>query len=117
MKMEKLKKDIYNLRIAIIPIILCVIIMQITLGTICPLKGLIGIPCPACGLTHATIYLLTGNFEKAIQANPTVFLWLTTIMLFIVDRYIHKLKIKVFPYIFIITGSITIIWYIFKYFL
>lgn len=115
--MEKLKKDIYNLRFAIPIIILCIILMQSILGTVCPLKGITGIPCPACGLTHASIYLLTGRFEQSFNSNPTAILWIITICLFIIDRYIHKLKIDIFPYIFIITIVITIVWYILKYLL
>ena len=65
------------------------------------------------GLTHATIYLLKGNFKMAMQANPTVFLWVIVLTLFFVDRYIHKLKIKIFPYLFIIASIITIAWYLF----
>lgn len=109
-----LKKDLYNLRFAIIPLIIFCIIMQTVFKTVCLLKAFTGIDCPACGLTHATVYLVTGRFQQAIDSNPTVFLWLITIFLFCFDRYIHNLKIKVFPLFFIITGITTIIWYCFK---
>ena len=69
-----LKKDLYNLRFAIIPLIIYCFIMQICFGTICPMKAFTGISCPACGLTHATIYLVTGRWQKAFESNPTVLL-------------------------------------------
>jgi hypothetical protein len=106
-----LKKDLYNARFAILLIIIYWIIMQTIFGTVCPLKAFIGITCPACGLTHATIYLLTLNFKQAFNSNPTVLLWLITLIFFTFDRYIHKLKFKIFPYLFIIVGIITIVWY------
>lgn len=106
-----LKKDLYNIRFAIILIILYCVFMQLQFGTVCPLKGFLGINCPACGLTHATLYLITGRIDLAIQSNPTVFLWLPIIFLWILDRYIYRLKIKIFPILFIIPGLVTIIWY------
>jgi hypothetical protein len=109
--MSLLKKDLYNIRFALIILIIYCIFMQINFGSICPLKGFLNISCPACGLTHATISLFTLNFKKAIYYNPTVFIWIPTIILWAIDRYIHNIKIKPFPYLFIITGIITVIWY------
>lgn len=112
-----IKKDLYNIRFAIIPLIIYCIIMQIVFGTVCPLKAFTGISCPACGLTRATIHLVTGNFKEAMLLNPTVFLWLTIIVLFVIDRYIYKLKIKIFPHCFIIVALITIFWYFINIFM
>jgi hypothetical protein len=91
--------------------------MQFIFGTVCPLKAFTNISCPACGLTHATIYLFMGNLKKALSYNLTVIIWLPTILLFILDRYIHKLKIDIFPFFFILAGLITIIWYFVKIFI
>ncbi len=109
-----LKKDLYNIRFAIFTLMVYGIFMQIQFHTICPFKALTGFPCPACGLTHATIYVFMGEFSKAFSANPTVLLWLITIFLFALDRYIYSLKIKIFPYFFILVGIITIVWYCFS---
>ena len=106
-----LKKDLYAMRFAILIFIVYSIFMQIQFHTICPFKALTDFPCPACGLTHATIYLFTGNFRMAFSANPTVLLWLTIIFLFGWDRYIHPLNMKMFPYGFIVVGIITFAWY------
>lgn len=109
--MSLVKKDLYNMRFAILVILLYAIIMQYTFGTVCPLKAFFKIDCPACGLTHATIYLLQGRWHDSLVANPTCILWLSGIGLFIIDRYIHPLRIKPFPYLFIIIGIITLVWY------
>lgn len=109
-----LKKDLYKMRYAIILIFIYCVFMQIKFGTVCYLKAFTGIRCPACGLTHATIYLITGRWKDAFMANPTVLLWLSCIALFFIDRYIYKLKIKIFPYFFIVVGIITFIWYVFS---
>ncbi len=109
-----LKKDIYNLRYALIIIFVYCFVMQFFCGTVCPFKAFLNIDCPACGMTRATIYLLTGNFRKSMEYNPTTFFWLISIFSFLIDRYVKKLKIRPFPLLFIISGVITISWYILK---
>ncbi len=110
--MNKLITDIKNMKIVIIVLIIYFIIMQLVFGSICPFMAIFKVRCPGCGLTHATIYLFTGRFNAAFNTNPNVLLWITSILLFFIDRYIINLKIKVFPYIFIIVSIINLIWYV-----
>src|SRR3978361_1236161 len=39
----------------------------------CPLAGVLGIPCPGCGLTRATLALLHGDVRGAFHLHPMVF--------------------------------------------
>ena len=39
----------------------------------CPLASLLGIPCPGCGLTRATLALLHGQLGAAYALHPLVF--------------------------------------------
>lgn len=109
-----LKKDLYQIRFALIPIIIYLVLMQFFFGTVCPIKAFLHVDCPGCGLTHATVYLFMGRFSESFSANPTAILWVVSIILFIIDRYFYKLKINPFPLLFIITGLITIVWYFIK---
>ena len=109
-----IKEDLYRIRFAIIPLIIYVVLTNIFFGTMCPFKIITGYPCPACGLTHATIHLITGNFSLAIQDNPTVFIWIPYIVLCFINRYIYKLKLKLFPAGLILVCILTLLWYIFK---
>ncbi len=36
----------------------------------CPLKGLAGIPCATCGMTHAFVHLAHGDLRLALAASP-----------------------------------------------
>jgi hypothetical protein len=36
----------------------------------CPLKGLAGIPCATCGMTHAFVHLAHGDLALAVGASP-----------------------------------------------
>ncbi len=38
-------------------------------GWPCPVKGALGIPCPGCGLTRATVSLLRGEFAASFGAH------------------------------------------------
>lgn len=113
--MEKLKEDFCKYWHIILIILLYLIFMQIFFGQICPIRIFLHTDCPGCGLTHATIYMFTGQLDKAFQANYTVFLWWGLIALFFIDRYIYKFKINILPIFFIIVCSITILRYLFKF--
>jgi hypothetical protein len=36
----------------------------------CPLRGLTGIPCATCGMTHAFVHLAHGEVGAALAASP-----------------------------------------------
>ena len=40
---------------------------------LCPSAALLGIPCPGCGLTRATLALVHGDFAAALRFHPLVF--------------------------------------------
>ena len=39
---------------------------------LCPMAGSLGIPCPGCGLTRATLALLRGDVGTALHFHPLV---------------------------------------------
>ena len=39
---------------------------------LCPSAGMLGLPCPGCGLTRATLLLLQGEVRAALALHPLV---------------------------------------------
>jgi len=39
----------------------------------CPMAGVLGVPCPGCGLTRATFALVHGDVHGALHLHPLVF--------------------------------------------
>jgi hypothetical protein len=37
---------------------------------VCPLRGIAGIPCATCGMTHAFVFLARGDLALAVGASP-----------------------------------------------
>ena len=50
-------------------------------GWACPFKALFGIPCPGCGLTTATDYLLHGQFSNSLHTHAFAPLFLGAFIL------------------------------------
>ena len=38
----------------------------------CPMAGVLGVPCPGCGLTRATLALARGDLRGALHLHPLV---------------------------------------------
>lgn len=52
-------------------------------GWSCPFYALLGIPCPGCGLTTATVHLLKGDWHGAMQLHafaPVLVIVMTLIL-------------------------------------
>jgi uncharacterized protein DUF2752 len=39
----------------------------------CPLASVLGVPCPGCGLTRATLAMAHGDLSHALELHPLVF--------------------------------------------
>lgn len=50
--------------------------------SVCPVKQVFGLPCPACGSTHAVIHIFEGHFREAFLCNPLGFIIAAGLILF-----------------------------------
>lgn len=67
---EKIKYYIKNYGLAILLIIISMKVLNTIFGQVCLSKIFFGIPCPACGMTRAFLYLLQGRFLDSFHMNP-----------------------------------------------
>lgn len=86
--MKRFKTDLWENRAAIVIIVVYLSLMQIMFNEVCPLKLLIGIPCPGCGLTRGCMSFLMMQWQQSIAYNPVSVLWMVAIVYFLIERYI-----------------------------
>lgn len=51
-------------------IVACVTLAHVFGVVLCPMKRILGVPCPTCGLTRAFVSLLHGNVGEAFAIQP-----------------------------------------------
>lgn len=113
---KRVLKDIKEYKWTLLILAVVLILLQLIFGDVCPIKILLGIPCPGCGLTHGCIYVVTFRWKRAWESNPVSFLWVLTIMLIISYRYVFVRKSWLVQGAIIITGLVTITRYILVFF-
>lgn len=79
------------LRFFRITILIIFLIIALVFG--CPILKLFNFTCPACGVTHAWIYLLNGKIVSAFRSNP-MFIPLSIMFFRIIFCDIRNVKIK-----------------------
>ncbi len=76
-----------------LPLLLCLpvlILLQLAFGTICLLRAAIGVPCPACGLTRATLLLASGHPFLSFHMHPLLILVIMGVLYAFYTRYLSK---------------------------
>lgn len=86
-------KDIKLFYKAAIIIMLYLCLMEWCFHSTCLVRGLIGFPCPGCGMTRATVLLFTGHITEAMQMHPMVIAIIGWFLLFFYFRYIKEKRL------------------------
>jgi hypothetical protein len=66
------KRDWVELRFFVGLALIAFVVGEVGGISTCPTAGLFGVPCPSCGLTRATVALLTGRWREALGFHPLV---------------------------------------------
>lgn len=69
----RVKKDITELKWAIIAVIAYFVLSQKFWDSVCPMVYITGFPCPSCGLTRAGLAVLHLDFAKAWNMHPFIY--------------------------------------------
>ena len=87
------------------------IIAQLVTGTTCFIKSTIGVPCPGCGMTRATLELLSGDIPAALHYHPLVLIFYPAIVsLFLLWKFCresHPKAVTAFAMIFVAVLIVT----------
>ncbi|MCF7927104.1 MAG: DUF2752 domain-containing protein [Candidatus Izimaplasma sp.] len=78
----------YGWLISVLLIYLIYFLIIHPMSEICIVKIITGLPCPFCGITRASLHLLTFQFAGAFYYHPLVFL-LPFVVLIVSLRHIH----------------------------
>lgn len=121
--MENLKKNIRRISkniwrdvsknyIVIIVIALYIVVASMIFDNICPSKIFLKLPCPGCGLTRASLSILTGHFAAALKYNATAYLWVVGIAFAMIQKYVLEKKFKFMNMYWIVSFVITILYFV-----
>lgn len=76
-------------------------------GSICLIRGVIGVPCPSCGMSRAITEVINGDIIKAFKFHPLF--WLPFVVMFFLI-----FKRKYFKFILIIAITLLMTVYILR---
>ena len=107
----RLRKDLHQIRYALLIILVYCLFTQLTFHTVCPFAILTGMACPACGLTRAGILLLCGQFVAAADANFMIYFWVPYFIYLVVFRYLLERRPPFMFFLCSVLCSATILYY------
>lgn len=85
---QYLKQDIQAYYKGVLWVLVYLCGANLLFGSVCPGVLMTGLPCPACGLTKAGIYLITMQFQRAWVMNPVIYVIGLFLLYFVICRYI-----------------------------
>lgn len=91
---KRIWKDLNHYKWGILFFLIYYVLVKKIFHAYCPVVIVSGIPCPACGLTRASFFLITGQFIRAYHMHPLIFLYGGFGLYVFVKRYILNQKIK-----------------------
>jgi len=107
---ERLKEDIKGNWLGMLLAVLVFFLMDAIVGKVCAWRFILGIPCPACGMTRAWGLLLHGKFVEAFYMHQMYPFVVLGGCLFVYTRYISKRYSKIWSRygIILLLASITL---------
>ena len=111
---KRIRLDIKKYKWTILIFVIFYVIIKKIFKAFCPLVILTGFPCPACGMTRAILFLLTGQFERSFRIHPMAILWVILALYCIIMRYLLGKRVAYFKSIVIVLLLAMIVYYIYR---
>lgn len=111
---NRVVRDLIDFKWLILTFFIYYFLVRFTTGAFCPMVIVAGLPCPGCGITRAALFFVTGQFARAMRANPTILLWVIFAAYVIIQRYIRGKRIKNAQYLIGAIAAVMILVYIYR---
>lgn len=112
--MKEIKKMVQDYWFAVVICLISLKIISAIFGSVCYSTILFGIPCPACGITRATILMVTGHFFESFHMHPLLILVIIGFVLYpIMKKMLKNYRFFINFYV-IICMMIFVVFYIYR---
>lgn len=91
-----------------------VVILTGSCGTACLSQIVVGLPCPACGMTRAALLFFSGRWTESFQMHPFFYALLVGIVIFGMERYGWKEKRKWFQIYAVVVLMAMLVFYVYR---
>ncbi|MFQ9514497.1 MAG: DUF2752 domain-containing protein [Eubacterium sp.] len=115
-----MKEDIQKNVPILVIIVVYIIASNLLRGKVCPLRMILGIPCPGCGITRAFLLLSQGKIYEATAMHPFWIPLVVIVAAFLMVRYcvdnqkISKKVIYVLKICAMIVMLLCIVYYVYR---
>lgn len=92
--LKRIGTDLKEYGWALAGILVCYVLIHAVFDAFCPFLILTGIPCAGCGLTRAFLFLICGQFQRAVSMNPSILPVMVFALYFVFFRYILGKRVK-----------------------
>lgn len=111
---KRVRIDVKNYWKGVLAAVVYLVVLTLLPHEACPMRLVLGIPCPACGMTRAFWYLVTLRPVKAWQMNPFAFPFLAFAVWFGIRRYLLGRKVPYTKILLALLFSGMIVFYIYR---
>ena len=108
------RTDIITIMPVAIGLLVFLTMLYLIMGSNCIFKCVTGLPCPGCGLTRASLSLISFQWGKVLYYNAFIFPIALLSILGIVNRYIRNKSNQKLTKWIILTGVCMIFYYIYR---
>lgn len=113
--LKKETKRLWLLHIAVALGVSAYMLVMMLSGIHCPIRAIMGIPCPTCGFTRAALALLRGDIVRSLRIHPMLLPVLVSCLLFFHARPL-KLSQRFATALLIAVAAATFGLYLFRLF-
>lgn len=112
--LQRVCHDIYQLRLALMLLLVYAVTTQFLFQTVCPFAILTGFACPACGMTRAVLFMLSGKIITSLSLHPIAFLWCVYFFYLVFFRYVQGRHAPLTRLLCILLSLLTLVYYCFR---